>query len=212
MTKSPTLIKKKEHDNFKVIQDTSYRFDIYIKYRGSFYILFLLLVSFKFVDLRHCSIISSHNYNCSSSCFELEAWLLLDFPFEALFFTSNQALIETAFLINTFNKSNKQQKSPFYPFLKSGGGLPGNLQRDEMGIGENRQSRNFIMSSYHKAPLGDSLMDTVYYTVWMLELTFPLRVSLLKCVSNTITGLVQRYTLWPLLLCPVIISHPSWYL
>lgn len=129
MTKSPTLIKKKEHNNFKVIQGTSYRFDIYIKNTWSFYILFLPLVSFNFVNLRHCSIISTHNYNCSSSCFEFSARLFLDFPFEALFFTSNQALMEIAFLINTFNKSNKQQKFTFFPFLKSGGEkLPGKLQ------------------------------------------------------------------------------------
>lgn len=45
----------------------------------------------------------------------------------------------------------------------------------------------------------------------MLGLTFPLRVSLLKCVPNKITVLVQQYTPRPLL-CPVMISHPFWYL
>lgn len=121
MTKSPTLIKKKERNDFKVIQGTSYRFDIYIKNMWSFYILSLPLVSFQVLDLRHCSIISTHNYICSSCCFQFFAQLLLDFPFQALFLTSHQALLETAFLINTFNKSNKQQKFTFFPFLKSGG-------------------------------------------------------------------------------------------
>lgn len=128
MTKSPTLIKKKEHYNFRVIQGISYRFDIYIKNMWSFYILFLPLVSFKVLDLS-CSIISTHNYKQYIFLQAVAAAALsfmpnfLDFPYEALFLTSHQALLQTAFLINTFNKSNKQQTFTFFPFLNSGGGF-----------------------------------------------------------------------------------------